>query len=81
MGANSPEAFWRSGEPQKTTAIPHSLTKAVIKRQNCNAGENFFALCVRGKPAPFAFCPIGQGICSYPSTRIIYLGRRAAAAG
>jgi hypothetical protein len=61
MGANSPEAFWRSGEPQKTTAIPHSLTKAGIKRQNLNTGHIFFALFVRGKPAPFASCPIGQG--------------------
>jgi hypothetical protein len=41
MGANSPEAFWRSGEPQKTTAIPHSLTKAGIKRQNFNSGHIF----------------------------------------
>jgi hypothetical protein len=57
MGANSPEASWRSGGPQKTTAIPHSFTKAGIKRQNLNTGQNFFAL------------------------RIIYLGRRAAAAG
>jgi hypothetical protein len=46
MGANSPEAFWRSGEPQKTTAIPHSLTKAGIKRQNFNTGHIFFALFV-----------------------------------
>jgi hypothetical protein len=44
MGANPPEASWRSGEPQKTIAIPHSLTKAGIKRQNFNAGQIFFCL-------------------------------------